>query len=112
MATIHALALAAYPIIPWLCLLVVEDGVGEVEVGLEEPVDVESDVALTNTYSSPVVSELTNMRFWESNSNPTGLKQLSGHTELSALENIVVAAVVLSAAARGTPLLKSRDTTL
>lgn len=78
------------------------------------PVEVALDLApwsLTRTYISPVASEETNIRPCLSNAIPTGLKQLLGQTELSALAKMSTVAVVLLAGATGSPLANAiRDT--
>lgn len=95
----------------WPALARVDVAAADGEVGV--PVEVEVEVpVLAKTYSSPVESELTNMRPFESSARPTGLKQSSGHFEVSEFMNISVVAVKLSEAATGDPALKAMDETL
>ncbi|TAQ83277.1 hypothetical protein B7494_g8398 [Chlorociboria aeruginascens] len=85
----------------------------EVDVPVAEVVFVLVEGSLlTSTYISPVVSELTNNRFLESNANPTGRKHPSGHLELSALEKMSIAAVRLFDPATGEPDEKATPETL
>ena len=80
---------------------------------VEVPVDGNpSGEAFSTTYISPVASELTKSRPWLSNAIPTGLKQLWGHSELSAFQKISVTAVSLSGAATGSPSWKGSTDSL
>ena len=68
--------------------------------------------SLTIMYISPEASELTKSRPWLSKASPAGRKQWSGHLLLSALMNTSIVAVLLFAAATGSPLLKGIIPTL
>jgi hypothetical protein len=59
-----------------------------------------------------VESELTKIRSCESSARPTGLKQLSGHFELSGFMKMSVAATELFEAATGDPNSKEIEETL